>query len=44
MKEVFELNNGQGKMEIVAEKEIVWLAPNVKKVIVRNEYHLIENE
>lgn len=42
MKEVFELNNGQGKMEIVAEKEIVWLTPNVKKVIIRNEYHLIE--
>lgn len=44
MKEKFELNNGQGKIEIVTVKEIVWLAPNVKKVIVRNEYHLIENE
>ena len=44
MKETFELNNGQGTMEIVPTKEIVWLAPNVKKVIVRNEYHLIDSE
>lgn len=44
MKEVFELNNNQGTMEIVPTKEIVWLAPNVKKVIIRNEYHLIDSE
>ena len=44
MTEVFELNNSQGTVEIIAKKEIVWLAPNVKKVIIRNEYHLIENE
>ena len=44
MKEMFELNNGQGTMEIVVKKEVVWLTPNVKKVIIRNEYHLIENE
>ena len=40
--EIIKMNNGQENIAIKTVKEIVWLTSNVKKVITRYEYHIIE--
>lgn len=42
--DTIKMNNGQENIQVKTIKQIVWLTPNVKKVITRYEYHIIEKK